>query len=266
MKKKHKNKILIVLLIAALLILTYIFGGEIISPQTEKVSSDNQIHDVKSQNLLTDMQTSLGETLTQEADAEYLQEDEIINKPEENKDIQKSQSTENSNEREEEDAYSEPKLNSIPEENAAAEKEKIHYCTLSISCETILKNMPLLNSQKAEIIPQDGIIFAEQQVVFYEGESVFHLLLREMKKNKIHFEYTKTPIYNSAYVEGIANIYELDCGELSGWRYKINGSFPNYGCSRYLLKDGDKVEWVYTCDFGADIGNYIIDGGGQKDE
>ena len=123
MKKKHKNKILIVLLIAALLILTYIFGGEIISPQTEKVSSDNQIHDVKSQNLLTDMQTSLGETLTQEADAEYLQEDEIINKPEENKDIQKSQSTENSNEREEEDAYSEPKLNSIPEENEETKKE-----------------------------------------------------------------------------------------------------------------------------------------------
>lgn len=266
MKKKHKNKILIVLLIAALLILTYIFGGEIISPQTEKVSSDNQIHDVKSQNLLTDMQTSAGEDLTQEAEAEYLQEDEIINKPEENKDIQKSQSTENSNERDEENAYTEPKLNSISEENTAAEKEKVHYCTLSISCETILNNMPLLNSQKTEIIPQDGIIFAEQQVVFYEGESVFHLLLREMKKNKIHFEYTKTPIFNSAYVEGIANIYELDCGELSGWRYKINGSFPNYGCSRYLLKDGDKVEWVYTCDFGADIGNYIIDGGGQKDE
>ena len=36
--------------------------------------------------------------------------------------------------------------------------------------------------------------------------------------------------------------------------YNVNGWFPNYGCSRYMLKDGDKIEWVYTCDLGADVG------------
>ena len=55
-------------------------------------------------------------------------------------------------------------------------------------------------------------------------------------------------------IEGIANLYEFDCGELSGWMYKVNDWFPNYGCSRYELKDGDKVEWVYTCDLGKDVG------------
>ncbi len=105
-------------------------------------------------------------------------------------------------------------------------------------------------------------IAKDKEVVFYEGESVFNVLLREMKKNKIYFEFVNTPIYNSAYIEGIANLYEFDCGELSGWMYKVNGWFPNYGCSRYALKQGDKVEWVYTCDLGNDVGG----GAWQKDE
>lgn len=43
-------------------------------------------------------------------------------------------------------------------------------------------------------------------------------------------------MYNSAYIEGINNLYEFDCGSLSGWMYKVNEWFPNYGCSRYVLK------------------------------
>ena len=74
-----------------------------------------------------------------------------------------------------------------------------------------------------------------------------------------------TPIYNSAYIEGIANLYEFDCGELSGWMYKVNGWFPNYGCSRYRLTEGDVVEWVYTCDLGNDVGGYFV-ADAQKDE
>lgn len=126
-------------------------------------------------------------------------------------------------------------------------------CTLSVSCDTAVKSA-LLETGKREIIPESGVIFNEQTVTFYEGESVFNVLLREMKKNKIHLEYSNTPIYNSAYIEGIGNLYEFDCGELSGWMYRVNGSFPNYGSSRCYLKNGDKIEWIYTCDLGVDIG------------
>ena len=59
---------------------------------------------------------------------------------------------------------------------------------------------------------------------------------------------------NSAYVEGINNLYEFDVGSLSGWMYSVNGWFPNYGCSRYALQNGDVVNWVYTCDLGYDVG------------
>ena len=37
--------------------------------------------------------------------------------------------------------------------------------------------------------------------------------------------------------------------------------FPNYGCSRYELQDGDTVEWVYTCELGDDVGGgYAAEG------
>jgi hypothetical protein len=134
------------------------------------------------------------------------------------------------------------------------DKKTEYHCTLSISCSTILDNLDKFDQSKLEVLPEDGIIYKTKKVVFYEGESVFDVLLRETRDNKIHMEFVDTPIYNSNYIEGINNIYEFDCGELSGWMYKVNDWFPNYGCSRYQLKDGDKIEWVYTCDLGKDVG------------
>lgn len=140
------------------------------------------------------------------------------------------------------------------------EKRKIssipHTCTLSVRCDRILENLEWLEPEKVELVPEDGVIFAVKTVTFYEGESVFNVLQREMKKAGIHMEFNHTPIYNSAYIEGIHNLYQFDCGELSGWMYKVNDWFPNYGCSRYQLQEGDVIEWVYTCNLGIDVGGY----------
>lgn len=132
-----------------------------------------------------------------------------------------------------------------------------YTCTLSVRCDTILENMDSLDPEKEELVPEDGVLFPETEVTFYEGESVFNILQREMKRAKVHMEFVNTPIYNSAYIEGIGNLYEFDCGELSGWMYKVDDWFPNYGCSRYQLQPGDKVEWVYTCDLGRDVGSGV---------
>lgn len=130
-----------------------------------------------------------------------------------------------------------------------------YTCTISISCATILDNLDWLNPEKAELVPEDGVILAPSSVTFYEGESVFNVLQRTCKQNRIHMEFSETPMYNSAYIEGIHNLYEFDCGEQSGWMYSVNCWFPNYGCSRYQLQDGDVIAFVYTCDLGADVGN-----------
>ena len=137
-----------------------------------------------------------------------------------------------------------------------------YTCTLSISCATILDNMDLVEDQKKPLVPADGWLLPETTVTFYDGESVFDVLLRVCKENKLHMEYMDTPMYNSAYIEGIGNLYEFDVGPLSGWMYNVNDWFPNYGCSRYALQDGDVVCWVYTCDLGADVGDNSM--GGQQ--
>ena len=130
-----------------------------------------------------------------------------------------------------------------------------HTCTFSISCETILDNMDKCVENKKFLVPEDGIILPATEVTFSDGESVYDVLQRVCKDNKIHMESSFTPVYNSAYIEGIHNLYEFDVGKLSGWMYAVNGWFPNYGCSRYQLKDGDVVEWRYTCDLGEDLGS-----------
>lgn len=139
-------------------------------------------------------------------------------------------------------------------EPAAAEDKKTHSCTITVRCDTILDNLEYLDPSKAGLIPASGVILPEQTVEFNEGESVFDVTLRTMQSNKIHFEFSKTPAYNSVYIEGINNIYEFDCGELSGWMYRVNGEFHNYGCSLCTVGDGDRIEWLYSCDMGADLG------------
>ena len=148
-----------------------------------------------------------------------------------------------------------PEGKPIPVEPEDVEIGDAEYtCTLSISCATILDNMELCNKEKRELVPEDGWILKPMTVTFYEGESVFNILQRTCKQQKIHMEFENTPIYNSAYIEGINNLYEFDVGNTSGWMYKVNGWFPNYGCSRYQLQNGDVIEWVYTCDLGKDVG------------
>ncbi len=126
-------------------------------------------------------------------------------------------------------------------------------CSLIVECKTVLNNSKQLKKGKESIIPPDGIIYQNSEAVFYEGESVYDVLCRELKEHSIHYEFTFTPGYNSDYIEGIGNLYERDCGSLSGWKYFVNSWSPNYGCSRYIVKRGDKIEWRYTCDLGKDL-------------
>ena len=111
-----------------------------------------------------------------------------------------------------------------------------------------------LKAGKADIVPSDGVLLPETTVAFSEGDTGFDVLQQVCRAQGIHMESTWTPAYNSAYIEGIGNLYEFDCGELSGWMYSVNGVWPDYGCSGYTLHDGDTVVWSYTCDLGRDVG------------
>lgn len=142
----------------------------------------------------------------------------------------------------------------VEPEDQTVDTKKSYTCTLSVECSSIFNNLSDLEPDKLDVLPKNGVIFAAQTVIFYEGESVYDVLKRVCRENRIHMEASWTPMYNSAYVEGIGNLYEFDCGSGSGWMYRVDGWYPNYGCSRYQLKQGETIEWRYTCDLGKDIG------------
>ncbi|MCR5431854.1 MAG: DUF4430 domain-containing protein [Lachnospiraceae bacterium] len=129
-------------------------------------------------------------------------------------------------------------------ENAVGE------ATISIRCDTIAG---LGNS---EDIPEDGVILDTTTYAFAEGDTVYDVLVRAVRENKLHMEKKKTGGgAKDCYICGIANIYEYDWGELSGWMYYVNGKSPSVGCGEYTLKPGDRIEWKYTREIGRDLGD-----------
>jgi len=127
------------------------------------------------------------------------------------------------------------------------------YVTLSVSVHNLLANMDDLHRDKHELVPQDGWIFPPTQVTARENESVFDVLQREMQRERIHMAARFTPVFDSAYVEAINNLYEFDAGPLSGWKFSVNGEFVGIGSSQYFLSEDDVVEWHFTLDLGRDL-------------
>lgn len=124
---------------------------------------------------------------------------------------------------------------------------------LCIRCDTALHNWELLPQRlrSEEYVPADGAILPKTEYVLREGDTVFDILERAVRCNRLQMEYRSVP---AVYIQSINHLYEFDCGPLSGWIYKVNGEFPAGDCSSYALGDKDVVEWVYTCDLGRDVG------------
>lgn len=145
-------------------------------------------------------------------------------------------------------------ITKIPD-NALITQGEDNVCTITIVCDTILDNLDNLEEEKAPYVPKDAVILPKTQVSFTEGDTVFEVLQKVCAAAELQIEYSWTPMYNSYYIEGINHLYEFDCGPESGWMYKVDEWFPNYGCSSYNLQNGQDIVWCYTCNgLGADVG------------
>lgn len=132
--------------------------------------------------------------------------------------------------------------------DAESEKENvIGTVTVSISCGA------LAGKTDESHIPNNGIILAETAIDICEGDTAYTVLREVAAKNRIPIETNGAG--STIYVEGIANIYEFDFGDFSGWCYYVNGEMTNLGCGEYKLSAGDKIEWVYTCELGDEFEN-----------
>ena len=110
--------------------------------------------------------------------------------------------------------------------------------TVTIRCDTILDHYDQLDPklQDEKYVPADGMILKPTRYVLRPGDTAFDVLNRAVRHEQIQMEFQGADdnVYNSVYIKGIHHLYEYSCGPLSGWMYKVNGEFPDYGCSSLL--------------------------------
>ena len=150
-------------------------------------------------------------------------------------------------------------------EAASTTQNTGNYCTIAIDIRNIKNNIGSLKSEKKPFVTSDRYILKTTKVTFSKGDTAFDILKKACKenpcsdncrycKNGIQLESVFTPAFQSYYVEGIHQLYEKDCGSMSGWMYSVNGKFPDVSSSAYEVKNGDSIVFAYTCDMGEDLG------------
>lgn len=127
------------------------------------------------------------------------------------------------------------------------EEKKNFVCGITIRCDSMLNHMNEVEDAVKSYIPADGIILEQTSVKVETGDTAYSLLQKVCQAKDIALDASYTNGYSSAYVRGIGHIYEKQAGLSSGWLYLVNGKLPGYGASRYRLKEGDRIEWVYSC-------------------
>lgn len=108
-----------------------------------------------------------------------------------------------------------------------------------------------------------GAIIADTKVPFEEGESVADVTVRLFKAMDLAYEHTGS-VDKGFYLSKIKDfelngIYYPELGEFnaggeSGWCVRLNNWHINQSSSAFEVEDGDTISWLYTCQYGADVG------------
>lgn len=127
-----------------------------------------------------------------------------------------------------------------------------HAVTISINCQNAVDKGLAKQEKFQGVVPADGVILPPTAVEITDGETVFDVLKQVTRNRKIQMEYKGSR--GTAYIQGINGLYEFDGGPLSGWMYFVNKQPASYSCGEDKVKNGDVIEWEYTCNLGKDLG------------
>ena len=122
--------------------------------------------------------------------------------------------------------------------------------TLTVSCENLLGDERADDGLRAAV-PDDGLLVPPTEVTVLEGDTAFTLLERVCAERGLALDVQRG--LSGVYVQGIGGVREFDCGALSGWLFRINGEIRSTDSGSVVLQDGDVLEFLYTCELGADI-------------
>ncbi len=80
-------------------------------------------------------------------------------------------------------------------------------------------------------------------LVAYEGETAFSLLKRCAEKNSFSIESTYYDEFDSTMINSINNVVSGTEGKY--WQYYVNDMLPNVGADKYIVTNGDMVQWSF---------------------
>ncbi len=135
------------------------------------------------------------------------------------------------------------------DKDTTANSGAVATCTVIINCEKALAQSDNLSVE----LPNDGIILSIDEYEFHEGDTAFDVFRNAMEENDILFEYSDN-MGGGKMVDGINNLYNGDCGDLSGWMFIINDEMSMENSDSVTVKAGDKLVFAYSCDCGEDLG------------
>ncbi len=222
-----KRKQIIIILCVALAVCTAAITTQAFSAKTEKPTKANLITTVYEQSTAAE-----AETLNQaEAEAEGSTKEESSSKAEST--TAAGQSTTAQQQTTAKETTTQKPAETTTEKETETKPAEISI-TLSITC----KNAVQYGNTS---VPQNGVILSSKTYTAEEGATVFDALKALCEKNGIALKYDKP-----YYIQGIGGLNEKDCGAGSGWMYRVNGATPMKAANKYILADGDEVEWYYV--------------------
>ena len=124
---------------------------------------------------------------------------------------------------------------------------KVISCTIEIRCDNATaRKDTITNPGIRDAIPDDGTILEVTTYTGNEGFTVYDVLVAvtAMHNPVIPIAAQKTSM--GVYVASINNLAQTNVGPNSGWMYWVNGKAPNYTCGRYIVTDGDVIQWKYV--------------------
>lgn len=130
---------------------------------------------------------------------------------------------------------------------AANTPQKAWQCSLSIECTDVFDHWDELASDKASVVPENGVMLSSSSIAFDEGATVFDVLKDACSRTGIVLEHSGGLFGGACYVEGLNGLREFDCGPQSGWTFTVNGVRVNHSSSDHRLANGDVVVWSYSC-------------------
>jgi uncharacterized protein YjdB/putative cell wall-binding protein len=145
---------------------------------------------------------------------------------------------------------------------ATADGNKTAECTVTVSGGTSDPD----NGQVSLVIDgYKGNIVNEPSVSFTKGDTVFDVVKRTLESKNISMDYEGSG--GTTYVQAIDGEREFDRPQgggkpnYSGWKYSVNGTFPNYSCGaeEETLQGGEKIHWVYVLDINDETNFRDVD-------